>query len=99
MTSQDLVPQVANLTLTDANTEYTQEFPAGTKHWSMQCRTAVDVRFAFVTGKVAGSTAPYGTMKAGGSVSSPEKMTHTNATAIYLASGTAGAVVEFLYWI
>lgn len=39
--------------------------PSGTRQILAQCRTAVDVRFAFETGKVAGPTANYGTIKAG----------------------------------
>ena len=56
---------VYNVTLTNANTEYSQELPPNTRSLAIQSRTAVDVRAAFVTGKVATPTAPYFTMKSG----------------------------------
>ena len=45
---------VYNVTLTNANTEYSQELPPNVRSFAVQPRTAVDVRMAFVTGKVAG---------------------------------------------
>lgn len=88
-------PNTYNVTLTVADTEYSQALPANTKRFSVQARTAVDVRHAFVTGKVAAPTAPYNTLKANGSYY--EDKVQTNAT-IYLASSTAGTVVEIIAW-
>lgn len=100
---------VDTLTLTNANTEYTYTFPNGVKGYSLQPRAAVDVRMAFVTAKVAGSTDPYATIK--GSLGQsfgvpanvePRPQSTQEATGaghkIFLASGTAGAVVEIVYW-
>lgn len=86
-----------NKTLSVADTEYSQALPAGCKYFSIKGRageTAV-IRFAFVTGKVATPTAPYASLSAGSSYSSPEKYSAGGDT-IYLASATAGAVVEIV---
>lgn len=92
-------PTPFNVTLTSANTEYSQVLPADCRRWSMQCRTAYDVRFAFVTGKVAGSTAPFLTMKSGGNFDDqPLPGESVGTQTVYLASAQAGVVVEILCW-
>lgn len=97
MTSENLSPNILNVTLTNADTEYSISIPGGTKHFSVQCRTAFAVRFAFVTSKVAGPTAPYATIKSGGAYTSPEKLS-VAATTLYLASAEAGVAVEVVCW-
>lgn len=102
--SEALTPVIYNKTLTSADTEYSQELPKGTKHFSFQCRTAFDVRFAFEDGKVATPTAPYATAKSGDSFTSPEKVgfswntDEAAAATIYFASAEAGVVVELVVW-
>lgn len=71
--SEVLYPIVRNVTLTLADTEYSQSLPVGTRYFSMQCRTGYDVRYAFITGKVATPTAPYMTVKSGQWYNAPEK--------------------------
>ena len=94
--TRDASPNLYNVTLTVADTEYSQALPAATKILAFQCRTSFDVRFAFVTGKVAAPTAPYMTLKA--------DMTYFMDTAdlasgtLYLASSQAGVVVEIEAW-
>lgn len=95
--SENVSPTIHNQTLTNANTEYTISIPGGTKHLSIQCRTAFDVRFAFETGKVAGPTAPYATVKSGAAYTAPEKLAMAAST-LYLASAQAGVVVEIVTW-
>lgn len=91
---------IINQTLTNADTQYTVTLPAGCSHYSFQCRTAFDVRFAFVTGKVATPTAPYATLKSGQAYSSPEDFTlKAGSETIYFASSQAGVVVEIVPWI
>lgn len=63
-------PVLLNLTLTNANTEYTVALPAGTTHFEMQARGNANVRFAFETSLVATPTSPYMTLKAGYTYSS-----------------------------
>lgn len=88
---QKLYPFEFNVTLTEANTEYTQALPFNTKSWTMKSRTADTVRWARTAGKVATPTAPYNTMDGGGIPF--EQGVNTDET-IYLASAVAGTVVE-----
>ncbi|MFA5385748.1 MAG: hypothetical protein WC364_14025 [Eubacteriales bacterium] len=88
-------PHIYNVTLTSANTEYSLALPAYSCNVTIQCRTAYDVRVAEVTGKVAGSTAPYWTIKASGGYF--DNNLKTNKT-LYFASAQAGVVVEVIIW-
>lgn len=91
---------VTNLELTLADTEYSMTLPAGCQHFSLQARTAVDIRFAFEEGKVAASTDPFMTLKAGGALSPPDKLgLAAGYETIYFASSVAGTVVEVMTWI
>jgi hypothetical protein len=92
---QSDTPTIQTVTLTLANTEYSITLPAGTKRFSMQPRTNVDVRFAFVTGKVAAPTEPYATMKSGAPYTEFDIL---SGARIYFASSTAGTVVEVVSW-
>lgn len=71
--SEVLIPEITNVTLTSADTEYSHKFAVAMKYFSAQCRTAFDVRYAFCTGRVATPTAPYATIKSGQWYNSPEK--------------------------
>ena len=98
--SERLSPTIYNVTLTNADAEYSQVLSKDCRAFTFQCRTAVEVRFAFVIGKVAAPTAPYATMKAGATFGSPEKFSaEPNGLTLYLASGTAGAVVEIVEYV
>lgn len=90
------VPTVYNLTLTLASTEYSQELPANCARYDFQCRTAYDVRYAWATGKVATPTAPYMTLKAGGTFTSEFVPQSLGGQTIYFASAQAGVVVEII---
>jgi len=89
-------PTVYNKTLTNADTEYTQTLPSSCEKFMFWARTNVDIRFAFETGKVATPTAPYLTLK-GGTAFSESGLSLSSKT-LYLASSTAGTVVEILCW-
>ena len=86
---------IYNVTCTNANTEYSQELPPNTRSLAIQSRTAVDVRVAFVTGKVATPTAPYFTMKADGALALQD-LQLTDGAIIYVGTATAGTVVEIV---
>ena len=86
---------VYNVTLTVANTEYSQELPPNARALAVQPRTAVDVRMAFVTGKVATPTAPYFTMKSGSALALQDLQLTDGAT-VYFGTATAGTVVEIV---
>lgn len=89
------LPTVINLTCTNADTEYSQEISTGSS-FEFQARTEATLRYAFVTGKVATPTAPYMTLKAGDYFYSQAGF---GTTTLYVASPTAGTVVEILVWI
>jgi len=89
-------PTVYNKTLTSADTEYSQLLPNGTRDIRFRCRTSYDVRFAFVTGKVATPTAPYLTLPASCDYLSDRN--DFSGKTIYFASATAGVVVELEVW-
>jgi len=92
-------PTVYNVTLTLANTEYSQALPVNCRGFDMQPRTGVDVRFAFVTGKVATPVAPYATMKLGAPYNSPPTYQPSGGSTVYLGTATAGTVVEIVVWV
>lgn len=89
-------PTVSNTTLTLANTEYSYVIPNNTKKYTIQVRANVDIRYAFETGKVATPTAPYMTLKGGQNYW--EDSLNLSSKTIYLASATAGTVVEIISW-
>ena len=90
---------VYNTTLTTADTQYSRSMPAGCRRFEFQCRTSSDVRFAFETGKVATPTAPYMTLKAGTAYDSGPVNQGGAPSTLFLASSTAGVVVEILSWL
>lgn len=94
LSAERTYPQVLNLTLISANTEYSITLPSWTKAFTVQCRTAYDLRMATVTGKVATSISPYFTIKSGYAYfDSP-----TANSTLYFASSEAGVVVEIMAW-
>ena len=91
--------QLFNVTLTNANEEYSQALGAGARSISIQARTAVDVRLACATGAVGTATpvGPYLTVKSGGSHNSNGALVAQSPT-VFLASGTAGTIIEIEVW-
>jgi len=85
-------PTVYNLTLTNTNTEYSQELPTNTRELRFRCRTLYDVRYAWETGKVATPTAPYLTLPAGSDYWSD--WNNLSSKTLYFASSTVGVVIE-----
>ena len=89
-------PTVYNLTLTNANTEYSQALPANTREFRFRCRTLYDIRYAYVTGKVATPTAPYLTLPVGMDYFSDYN--NLSSQTLYFASSTAGVILEIECW-
>jgi len=89
-------PNEYTVTLTSADTEYSQALPAGTKALEFWARESVDIRFSFAPGKVATPTEPYHTLKAG-TTYYKENINLTGKT-LYLASSEAGSHVEIIAW-
>lgn len=89
-------PTLYTITMTDADTEYSQLLPSSTRKIRFQCRTANDVRYAYVTGKVAGSTAPFSTLKSGAVYT--ENDLDLSGVTLYVACAAAAKVVELEVW-
>lgn len=94
--SEPTIVTTYNVTLTNVNTEYSQALPSDCRAFSFRCRTSYDVRFAYVTDKVAAPTAPYQTLKANGEYWKDN--VHPASLTLYLASSEAGVVVEIEVW-
>ena len=94
ITGAATTPAEYNLTLTNADTQYSQVLPVNCKKVQIQCRSAKAVRFSFTTGKVATPTAPYMTLQAR-TPFSIEGVDLTSKT-LYFACSTAGVIMEIL---
>lgn len=86
-------PTIYNKTLTLANTEYSQALPAGCTKFTVQCRTAYDVKLAFVSGE---SGTNYLTIKTDYWYWEDGILGTTRI--LYLQSAQAGVVVEIVVW-
>ena len=98
-TAAPSVPTVFNVTLTNADTEYSQALPADTKKLLVSIRSGVvgdNYRLAFVTGKVATPTAPYVYLTEDLPYS-VEGVDIAEGT-LYLASSQAAVVAEITAW-
>ena len=84
-----------NITLTNAGQEYSQALPANCRKVIFRCRTNVEIRYAWVTGKVAGPTAPYQTLKAGADYGLDGIK---SSGTLYWASAVGGPVIEMEVW-
>ncbi len=89
-------PPIYNVTMTNADTEYPQALPANTKKFLIHTRDGTAFRLAFVTGKVAGPTAPYFTIPT--DVPYWEDFIEPSSLTLYFACGSAGKVVEIICW-
>ena len=96
--SEPSAPNSYNVTLTLADTEYSQAMPVNCRGFEFQSRGQADVRFAFATGHVAGPVAPYHTLKAGDYYYSFAINQGATPSTLYLASGVAGTIVEIIAW-
>lgn len=92
-------PTLYNVTMTLADTEYSQALPANCRRFEIQCRGAFAVRFAFVTGKVATSVEPYVTLKAGRWYDSGPINQGASPSTVYFACGTAAQAFCILAWV
>lgn len=89
-------PTIYNVTLTNANQEYSQALPTGTKKFTVKERNGNPFRLAFVTGQVAAPTAPYVNMLSN-QVYWEDHLYLTGVT-LYLAAPIAGRVIEVIAW-
>jgi len=87
------VPTTYNVTMANADHEYSQALPAGTKQITFFIRGGNEIyRYAWVTGKVATPTAPYTEIPANGIVFL-DKLDFTDKT-LYFACPNAGNVMQ-----
>lgn len=89
---------VYNISLASPNTEYSQALPtdcAGIEFWS---RAGYAIRWAFVTGKVAGPTEPYLTNKPNAFYESPGMLDLSSKTIYFATAASAGDTVEMIVW-
>lgn len=90
-------PTVYHVTLTDADFEYSQALPSGTKKVAIHLQDNTAFRLAFETGKVATPTAPYISYPAGCEYF-VEGVLLTGAT-VYLAAPAASKTAEIEVWV
>lgn len=86
---------IYNVTCASADTEYSQQLPPNCRSLAMQARTAVDVRVAFVTGKVATPVAPYLLLRAGQQLVI-DGLHLPDGAAAYVGTASSGTVVEIV---
>lgn len=89
-------PVIYNVTMPNADTEYSQALPSNVKKFLIHTRDESEFRLAFVTGKVATPTAPYFTIPA--SKAYYEDHINPASLTLYFASASAGKVVEIIAW-
>lgn len=92
-------PTIYNVTLTAADTEYSQALPDGTRRFSVSIRdgaSANNFRVAFTTGKVATPTAPY--LKYKCDYEYFEDDIHLVGKTLYIAGSNAGDVAQIVVW-
>jgi len=87
------VPTIINLTLTNANTEYSQALKSFASRFSIQCRTVADIKLSFTSGQ---SGATYITIPGGSTFT--QNGIFSGVLTLYVQSPSAGAVVEILEW-
>jgi hypothetical protein len=94
--SDATTPNEYYITLTTADTEYSQALPANTKKIFFKCREARATRYAFTTGKVATPTDPYFTMSA--SEYYDEDGLNLTGKTVYFAADVNNTHMELLVW-
>ena len=92
-------PTTHNITLSTANVEYSLVLTPtnAIRTIAFRAREDADVRFAWESGKVAGPTEPYQTLKAGGEYIQ-SGLYITSPITLYFACGTGGVHVEVEVW-
>ncbi|MBS7627148.1 hypothetical protein KEJ51_09005 [Candidatus Bathyarchaeota archaeon] len=89
-------PAIYNVTMTNANTEYSQALPSNCKKFLIHTRDGTSFRLAFTSGKVAGPTEPYFTVPSGQAYY--EDFIEPTSLTLYFACESAGKIVEIISW-
>lgn len=90
-------PIIYNVIITNANTEYSQALPRGTKKFTVKERGGNPFRLAFATGLVATPTNPYFTVNAN-QVYWEDHLYLVDKT-LYLAAPAGNRVIEIICWV
>lgn len=93
-------PFIFNVEMTAADTEYSQELPAGCKAFSLSVQAPDKTkyfRYAYVTGKVATPTAPYKSYTC--DVEVYQENLNLTAQMLYFACSEAGKVMQIEAWV
>ena len=91
--SMATTPVIYNVTMTNANTEYSQALPANTKKFLIKCRGSYDIKAAFASGE-SGTT--YVTIPAGSALC--ETLIVAASLTLYFQCATAAQVAEIVAW-
>jgi hypothetical protein len=89
-------PTIYTVSMTLADTEYSQALPDDTRKIEFRCRDAVNIRFAYETGKVAAPTEPYRTLLA--TEVKSEDTIKLSSKILYFACSDAGKTMEVEVW-
>ena len=94
-------PTTVNVTMTNADTEYSAELPENCKGFIIHTRDETVFRLAYETGRVAAPVVPYFTVPATKAYGEADISIYTHGGArltLYFASASAGKVIEIIYW-
>lgn len=92
-------PEIYNVTMTNANEEYSQALPKGCKRFYMSVisgESTDNYRISYVTGKVATPTSPY--LKYNCNIEYFEEELNLEEETLYFACSSAGKVMQILAW-
>lgn len=89
-------PVIYNVSMTLADTEYSQALPAGTKKFLLHTRDGSAFRLAFETGRVAGAIEPYFTVPVNTSYS--EDLIEATGLILYFSSSSSNLTLEIIAW-
>lgn len=84
---------IYNVTITNANSEYSQALPANTKKFLIKCRGSYDIKVCFANGQ-SGTT--YITVPGG--MSYYEDVIQSSTLTLYFQCATAAQVAEIMAW-
>jgi hypothetical protein len=89
---------VTNLTLTTANTGYSWT-PAGSViGFSIQARTAVDVKVGATQASVESGGSSFATIKSGSVMNSPQDFGSKGTAVLWFSAGSSSIVLEIVSW-
>ena len=98
MISRPTTFTVTNLTLTTANQGYAWTPDGNVKGFSIQARTAVDVKIGATEASVEGGGSSFVTIKSGSVMNSPQDFASKGTVSFWFSAGTDGIVLEIVSW-